>query len=906
MNRGKAFVFLLSSLFSIAAAQSKVTDSLEKRLPQTTSEERVNTLNQLTYEFITHDNAKVVRYSDEAIRISRQIGYTKGEAIAHTYRGVYEYLSGQFKQAHTSLHRGLALSIEAGDRANQGYTLLQLGVCSLEEVEKDSALYYFEKAYTIFKDSTNAVTLSKIYRNMSALYGQRYQYDKQQIYLDRAITIRRLLNDDILLADALILKAGNILASGEIGESEILLTEAEQLVIDHTEDREDLHDIRHLQALILFRKGKFDEALVLFDSARNYYFSKSLIRKYITLLTDMGKVFADRGEYELALNNLYDALRISKEHGFEADTYIIRNRIGWVHFHLGDMMQALQIANEALRYGPKRQLEGDLAEALMLKGAVLTDRHKYSEAKASLDSASQLYTRLQDDRGLSEALMNLGYLATNQQQYPAALTLYQQSMQRAEASNYAYGLARSRWGTGDIYTHLGNFKNATHLLDLSEQYCRLAHANELLILNYNTRRDLLAAQQRYKESLQYSMMASALKDSIHRTDLARRFLNLEKTQEIEQRDQNIKELQQDKQLAQDKIHLQESRLRQQYILIAAGIICIALLVIAVLLYYRFYKRIKILNVIITDKNKRIQAQAHKLQDMNAELKHLYQEVSEQNEEIQAQANKLFESNRNISDLNRNLERIVAEKTQELSTSNEELVRYNNELLQFSYTVSHNLRGPVVRLLGLAGLAQTEQELAQAKQWIDMMVKTAEELDLIIKDLSKVLDLRNDPDRYLEPVDFEKEWKQSISLLQDTITGQEEITYNFSALPGITTVRAMLQSTFYNLLSNAIKFRSPDRKLVISATSKRVNGHAIIEVRDNGLGFDTKLYHEKLFKLYKRFHSHVEGRGIGLYLIKAQIEALHGTISAESQPGEGSLFRVSLPLHEEQSSHVPIE
>jgi light-regulated signal transduction histidine kinase (bacteriophytochrome) len=213
-------------------------------------------------------------------------------------------------------------------------------------------------------------------------------------------------------------------------------------------------------------------------------------------------------------------------------------------------------------------------------------------------------------------------------------------------------------------------------------------------------------------------------------------------------------------------------------------------------------------------------------------------------------------------------------------------------------VSHNLRGPVVRLLGLAGLAQTEQELAQAKQWIDMMVKTAEELDLIIKDLSKVLDLRNDPDRYIEPVDFEKEWKQSISLLQDTITGQEEITYDFSALPNITTVRAMLQSTFYNLLSNAIKFKSPDRKLIVTATSKRVNGHAIIEVRDNGLGFDTNLYQEKLFKLYKRFHSHVEGRGIGLYLIKAQIEALHGTITAESKPGEGSLFRVSLPLQEE--------
>src|SRR5690349_19590311 len=114
MNRGKAFVFIcfLSCLFRIAAAQSKITDSLEKQLSQAAGEERVNILNQLTYEFITHDNAKVVRYGDEAIRVSRQIGYTKGEAIAHTYRGVFEYLSGQFKEAHSDLHRGLALSIQ--------------------------------------------------------------------------------------------------------------------------------------------------------------------------------------------------------------------------------------------------------------------------------------------------------------------------------------------------------------------------------------------------------------------------------------------------------------------------------------------------------------------------------------------------------------------------------------------------------------------------------------------------------------------------------------------------------------------------------------------------------------------------------------------------------------------------
>jgi signal transduction histidine kinase len=74
-------------------------------------------------------------------------------------------------------------------------------------------------------------------------------------------------------------------------------------------------------------------------------------------------------------------------------------------------------------------------------------------------------------------------------------------------------------------------------------------------------------------------------------------------------------------------------------------------------------------------------------------------------------------------------------------------------------------------------------------------------------------------------------------------------------------------------------------------------HAILEITDNGLGFNTDRYKEKLFKLYKRFHTHVEGRGLGLYLIKSQIDVLHGTIEVESEPGRGPMFRITLPLKE---------
>jgi len=397
-------------------------------------------------------------------------------------------------------------------------------------------------------------------------------------------------------------------------------------------------------------------------------------------------------------------------------------------------------------------------------------------------------------------------------------------------------------------------------------------------------------------------MASHLKDTLHRVDLSRRFVNLEKIQEIEQRDRNIRELQKDKQLAEDKISLQESRLRQQYMLLIGGLIGIALLTVLVLVYYRFYQRIKLLNVSITEKNTRIEAQSTRLQEVNTELNQLYREVSEQKEEIQSQANELAESHKSVSDINRDLERIVAEKTLELRNTNEELAKHNNELLQFSYTVSHNLRGPVARLLGLSTIVQTEKDAEQARQWISLIHKTANDLDLIIKDLSKIMDLRNEPHQYRELVILDQEWKQSLSLLQESLTGKEEISANFDELPQLTTVRAMLQNIFYNLLSNALKFRSPDRDLKIKATSRIADGKAIIEVTDNGLGLDTALYQDKLFKLYRRFHSHVEGRGLGLYLIKSQLDVLHGKVEIESKLGDGSLFRVTLPLLPAEGIH----
>jgi light-regulated signal transduction histidine kinase (bacteriophytochrome) len=242
--------------------------------------------------------------------------------------------------------------------------------------------------------------------------------------------------------------------------------------------------------------------------------------------------------------------------------------------------------------------------------------------------------------------------------------------------------------------------------------------------------------------------------------------------------------------------------------------------------------------------------------------------------------------------------MVAEKTVELRRINEELIKNNNELLQFSFTVSHNLRGPVARMMGLANLVSRQEIPEETRQLVSFIELTADELDQIIKDLVNILELRNDPIHSREQINLQSEWAQTVGLLKDNLTGTEEISTDFNSLPEIFSVRSMLDNILYNLLSNSIKFRSPERALKVTVSSRVENGHAVLEVRDNGLGFNVKVHQDKVFKLYRRFHTHVGGRGMGLYLIKTQAEVLHGSVEARSEPDQGALFRVFLPLNGE--------
>jgi signal transduction histidine kinase len=111
-------------------------------------------------------------------------------------------------------------------------------------------------------------------------------------------------------------------------------------------------------------------------------------------------------------------------------------------------------------------------------------------------------------------------------------------------------------------------------------------------------------------------------------------------------------------------------------------------------------------------------------------------------------------------------------------------------------------------------------------------------------------------------------------------------------PPLQFSRKNLKSILYNLLSNAVKYRSPDRPLHVCITCRVEGNYQVLTVADNGLGMDMRQEH-KIFALFKRLHAHVEGTGIGLYIVKRMIENAGGRIEVESQVGVGTTFRVYL-------------
>jgi len=247
--------------------------------------------------------------------------------------------------------------------------------------------------------------------------------------------------------------------------------------------------------------------------------------------------------------------------------------------------------------------------------------------------------------------------------------------------------------------------------------------------------------------------------------------------------------------------------------------------------------------------------------------------------------------RDITD-SRNMQKDLFRANKQLSKLNKSLVNQNQQLEDFAHITSHNLRAPIANLSALMQMHNDSSLPHEKEQYLSLLQEVIFKIDETLNDLVDVVQIRKNVDMEREPLIFSERLQYVKEVLfADIEKSGIQLTTNFDA-PMLEFPRLYLDSILQNLITNAIRYRTQERRPRLHFTSWQENGHTILTAEDNGLGIDMERFGHKLFGFRKTFHKNKDAKGIGLFITKTQVEAMGGSIRAESTPGQGTKFIIT--------------
>lgn len=247
-------------------------------------------------------------------------------------------------------------------------------------------------------------------------------------------------------------------------------------------------------------------------------------------------------------------------------------------------------------------------------------------------------------------------------------------------------------------------------------------------------------------------------------------------------------------------------------------------------------------------------------------------------------------------------RLENESLRELVKGNEpesaKVIGYNNELEQFTYVATHDLKTPLANISGYLDLLEMDlenpsEDVKDSMKWLKYSVQEAMN---VIKELTSALKARNDKEDLLVEINMNNLVESILSGMRSTIK-QKEVLFicNFTEIDHFLYYQTALRSILQNLISNAILYLKPDTDGVIQIQTEQIDDSVCISVEDNGVGIDLEKNRDKLLGLFKRVTNDGSGSGIGMYIINKLLENYGGRLEVESEVGVGSTFKIILPL-----------
>jgi signal transduction histidine kinase len=882
----RKFFFLVVCLIVLSAlahGQSPFIDSLRQQITLSMNEQRVDLLNKFGYIQLSYDYIEAKALIDEAFTLSKKLNYPKGLAEATYYKGIIELNTGLDSVSLRYFQEALLL---AGNEPHlKGKILTRIGQIKQNADLLDSAWFYYQRSYSLLKDSLDPLNLSYLYIQMADFYKARNDHERELSYLNRCWEIRKRQPEKHPLVWVGVDLAAYYMERGDYNTARSYLTTIRRELGSDTVGNEEISVIYKYNAILHASLGNHTLALDEFTVAKRFYERNPFPMDLARLLMEIGFVQVQSANFETGLKYYFQAYKIARENRYRRLDAQLSFRIARGYYFMDQIDLAEEFCLKSLNYAARQNFELDEAMAANLMGNLSMKRKKYEDAKRYFERALELRKKNNNTLGVAGVLGNLGELYDQLNELDKAEEYELEALEMAESADFASGKCYSYVALGQVYLKKKDYPKAIVYLDKGEAYARKINYKETLVSIYKLKKELWRAQGDLNKALLYSDLYENLRDSIFNKNMSNRILSLRHDFELDQKENEIKLLNQQKELQNSKLESQKREIRQQRMIITGAIVTLLIVLGGSYVIFRFYKKVDNLNRAISEQNEEIMAQSEELREANDVLENLNREITEQKEEIQAQAEELIESNQVISRINENLESKIQERTQALKEA-------YRELDTFFYRSSHDFRRPLTTFMGLAEVAKVTLKDPLALELFGKVNETARSLDKMLSKLQSVSLIGSQELVYSEVL-LKEMVQVELDPFRDVLLEKSiEVQIDLDDIRQFYSYPALVKIIFQNLIENAVSFcKAEDAWIKIKA--RRSGHYVILEVSDNGQGIEDQ-YLGRVAEMYFRANEKSKGNGLGLYLVKKIVDKLKGTIEVQSIYGEGTSIIVSLP------------
>lgn len=849
---------LLLCCWCALRGQDHTVDSLQELLqaPGVTAIRRIDLLNSLAYELYDVDDSAAFATTRQVLDLAAASHYAKGLKRAYTLMGLGYNSLGEYRRSIWHMRMSDQIRAEASQDI-AAYNLTMLGNVYRELAVYDSARLYYHRALDVIGEGGSPSYRARVYKNMGYL---------DVILWNNRQALRELHTADSLMNVEYIDPFQRADLYGMIGlayENRLAYDTAQQYfnrMCDLAQRHDDTyHKIKCElnRAVLASRQGNFAiamrhcfRALAISDG---YRYPPLRIAIYI----EIGDIYMQLNQYPLATKYFFDALNQTERIGLRREAGRIYSELAWINKEQLNLDLALQYAD---RSEDIRREIGDrhgVSNSQNIRGLIFYLQKKYNASLGEFNKSIAIRRAIGHAQGVSACLFNMSLVYEDLGRLDKAYELRLESIDSDVKANDQYNLSIDYNSLGTLLTVMDRLPQAEQYIDKAYDLARRSQSKLAVRNTLSAYAHLYEKRGDYRKAFEYQKQAQQVTDSVNSDDNRAKLAEMLAMYQIEEKEQQIILLKQEKQIRDDQIKLQRSKISQQYSFLV--FITIALVLAASLAFasYRYNKQI---------------SKAHR-------------EIVEQKEEIRVQSDGLIRANETIANINKGLE-------QEINVRTSALTQAYKELDTFFYRSSHDFRRPLTTFMGLAEVAKITVKEPNALELFEKVKETATNLDKMLIKLQSISDVGAQQLVYKEVLlqeilaDIAGSFRYELEHRGVRIETDIRLVRSFVSYP------AMVKIIVENLVENAIYFCGTYDPYV-RVTAYEDHDKVVIEVRDNGQGIDPQ-YYGRIFEMYFRGNERSKGNGLGLYIVRKAVEKLHGTVGLETVPMGGSLFRVHLP------------